>query len=200
MIKSQLIQLIIIIKGIITLLFEDVGEKESILLLLCQQNKIFKFNNRFFTSSSSNKNKNKNKNNFKNNKNKNNFFNNKNNKIKLKDENYFWYGFPIVLLLLFLYNFNIVSLKTITSFYIILISAITVYFILDLLTILLFLSLKISIPSYMPNYIHTFFSQKTMLVNSETKIQKFFIDMGIKDILINLFTLLCLFLINYVFC
>ena len=78
MIKSQLIQLIIIIKGIITLLFEDVGLKESILLLLCQQNKIFKFNNRFFTSSSSNKNKNKNKNNFKNNKNKNNFFNNKN--------------------------------------------------------------------------------------------------------------------------
>ena len=118
----------------------------------------------------------------------------------MKDENYFWYGFPIVLLLLFLYNFNIVSLKTIISFYIILISAITVYFILDLLTILLFLSLKISIPSYMPNYIHTFFSQKTMLVNSETKIQKFFIDMGIKDILINLFTLLCLFLINYVFC
>ena len=52
----------------------------------------------------------------------------------------------------------------------------------------------------MPNYIHTFFSQKTMLVNSETEIQKFFIDMGIKDILINLFTLLCLFIVNYVFC
>lgn len=106
---------------------------------------------------------------------------------------YSWYGLLITFILFGLTWF--VSIKSILFYYILFSFIYLIFITTDFIIFLMFINKKLTVPSYLPDYLYNWLLRKEVLSQSDNKVIRAFLDLDLRNIIVTL--LFLIFLIVY---